>query len=160
MKTIITLIALTVALSANAQEFNLRFWDGTFAYNELIVKSAPHQNNIASFELKGSQLNLGSLIEGNPQTWSLRDRVTFSLQKSACKIDTETPFVQCADEKVFVRLSWTINNKISKSYEGLVTNLKVLGSKQVVSVSFTIPSDEQFAPLNEDINVTFFSSHF
>lgn len=170
MKKLIGLALILLSLSSvvsaetsgtgTKDQFNLRFWDGTFAYNQLIVSSVEHQSNIVRFELSGSEVNLGAQLEGNPNTWSWKDKVDFYLRKSSCQINIEAPNVRCEEAKTSVNITWTVNQKITKTYDGLVTDLKVVASKGIVHVSFKVPSDENFAPVNEDITVSFFTSFF
>jgi hypothetical protein len=146
---------------ASEDNFNLRFWDGTFAYNELNVNSLEHNPTLVKITLQGSQINLGQKIEGTPETWSWRDRLELFVKRDDCQIDLEGKAVLCEIEKTSVsNLTWMVNLKITKSYNGLIQNVRISGSKASVSVSFDVPSDEDFSPANERVNVQFFTIFF
>jgi len=156
-------ILLSLLLSFNlfaAEDINLRFWDGTFAYNQLIVKSHSHQDNILTLSLSGSQINLGAQLEGLGETWSSKDLVEITLRKSDCTVDVEGMRVNCKSDRLLATVRWTVNSTITKTFHGLVNNLNVAASKQVVSFNFKMETTDDFQPHNEDISVTFFGTHF
>lgn len=151
----------TFANETTPQEVNFRFWDGTFAYNELVVVSQPHQPNLLKVTLKGSQINLGAQIEGTQLVWSWRDRLELFVKRDDCEINHEEETVSCQIERASVsELTWMVNSKIRKTYDGLINDVVISGSKQAVSVSFNIPGDEDFTPVNPRIDVNFFTTFF
>ena len=165
LKTLLlTLLTLGTLAQTHAQghNFELRFWDGTFAYNQLIVKSNPHQNNIMTMELSGSQINLGSQLEGLPQMWSARDRMVFSMPKDKCEtLDIENKAVRCQADRLFVgNLTWQISQRFTKTYSGIVENLTVVANQGIASVTFKVPADEDFTPHQETVSVHFFTNFF
>lgn len=157
------LLAFTFTVgAAQAENFELRFWDGTFAYNQLIVKSNPHQRNIVTMVLSGSQINLASQIEGLPQIWSHRDRMEFSMRKSDCEtLDVQNKEIACATDRIFVgNLTWQTSQRIAKTYSGIVENISILATDKFVTVKFKVPSDEDFTPHQEEVTVSFPVSFF
>ena len=160
--TLLTNIFTFGAAHAQGDNFELRFWDGTFAYNQLIVKSVPGQNNIVSMALSGSQINLGSQIEGLPQLWSHRDLMQFSIAKADCEtFDRDNKAIRCSKDRLFVgNLTWQISQRLSKTYSGIVEDFTVFANDKIVSVKFKIPADEDFTPHQDEVNVTFFLTFF
>jgi len=162
MKTLfLSILFITTIATAQAEEINMRFWDGTFAYNELTVKSFPHQSNLLTLKLSGSLINLGQQIEGLGPVWSSGDVVEVILNKKDCLISGDKKEIECTKAQQYVHnLTWAVNSKIKKSYTGIITSLKVVANKNSVNFSFTIPSDEFFTPANEDISVSFRNTFF
>ncbi len=159
--TILLNLVTLGALQAENQEFDLRFWDGSFAYNELLVSSHEHNPHLVKITLKGSEINLGQQIEGAAPTWSWRDRLELFVKKDDCQIDLENTTVLCQLQKASVtNLTWMVNQKVTKSFHGLIENIRISGTKQAVNVSFDIPSDEDFTPANSSVNIQFFTSFF
>lgn len=137
-------------------EINLRFWDGTFAYNQLLVNAPSLQSNFLVLKVSGGQINLGGQLEGSAPIWSSNDLFEVSLSKKDCQLDLDQKILDCEKKQTYVsNLRWEVNEKISKTYTGLIHNLKISASDSGVNVSFSVPSDEHFSPANEDISISF-----
>ena len=145
--------------SADAQgdSFEMRFWDGTFAYNQLIVTPVASQPNIVRMRLRGSQINLGSQIEGLPQIWSARDLMDFTFVKAECdEFDVKNMVVRCSKDKVYVgNLTWQTSQRFSRTFSGVVEDVEVVANKKMVTVKFKAPSDDDFTPHQDTVIVTF-----
>jgi hypothetical protein len=143
----------------------MEFWDGTFAYNKLVVKEHQFQGNIITLELSGSTLELGPQIENGPKAWGTEDRIIVTVRKSECQFDFEVKKIECDVNRVSGRITWTVNNRLSKTLDTVFTNLRVKASSKTdffgsVKMDLTIPADEYFTPANEDISVDFASLDF
>lgn len=166
-KSVVILFLSMLTLSSfsaetdQTEEINLRFWDGTFAYNELLVSSVAHQNNLLKITLKGSQISLGTQLEGTSPLWSWKDKMELFVRKSDCQIDLENTTVQCDINRTSVSaLTWMVSQTVTKTYDGLIENVRIVANKGIVNVSFKVPSDENFTPHQEEINVSFFLTFF
>lgn len=157
----LSFLTLSAFSAEENQEINLRFWDGTFAYNELTVNSVAHQPSLLKIVLKGSQINLGGQLEGSEVLWGWKDRLELFVRKKDCPIDVENERVQCDIKKTSVSaLTWMVSQTITKTYDGLIENVRIVANKGIVNVSFKVPSDENFTPHQEEINVSFFLTFF
>ena len=137
----------------------MEFWDGTFAYNKLIVKESQIQRNILTLELTGSTLGLGDKMEGIGETWGSGDKVLVSVRKDSCQTDFTKRTIDCDVKSVSGTVSWTINSKVTKSIRTRLVHLKVkamggsVGTQ--VKFEFSVPSDQYFTPANDPIIVDF-----
>lgn len=138
-------------------QVNLRFWDGSFAYNELNVVSTGPTNRFLDITLKGAELKIGHRIEGNDRLWG-QDNLHLTLRVEDCsEISTakENQVVVCEKEQAYVTLSWRAGANINKTYSGPINNIKIEARHSTVEVSFKVPSDDDFKPAQEDIDVSF-----
>lgn len=65
MKLIVLFLSLLVTTNIFAQgddPINMRFWDGTFAYNQLLVETEARNPSFVNFTLTGSQIDLGGQL--------------------------------------------------------------------------------------------------
>lgn len=162
MKATITLALLILSTLSFAQGTlprTMEFWDGTFAYNKLIVKEHQFQSNIVTLELSGATLGLGDQMEGIGKTWGLGDKVLVTVRKDDCQIDFEKRAIDCAVKKASGTVSWTLNHRVSKSIKSLLENIKVHARGEQFSskvmFEFSVPSDEFFTAANDTILIDF-----
>lgn len=167
MKTLTLIAAFLISSLAMAQgnPRTMEFWDGTFAYNKLVVKEHQFQGNIITLELSGSTLGLGLQIENGSKVWGTQDRIIVTVRKSDCEFDFEAKELECDVNRVSGRITWTVNHRLSKTLDTIFTNLKVKASSSSnftasVKMDLTLPTDEFFTPANEDISVDFASLDF
>lgn len=157
MKSLWVFFLVLLSFNAKAQEgLNLDFWDGTFAYNRLVVKSVQHQRGLLNLRLSGSTLGLGEQLEGEALGWAPDELLDIHVSKKECDIDRELKRVSCDIDKVLVGpLRWSVNRKINKTYRGMIHELRIVADREGVSVRFRVPSDEFFSPHFENIQVEF-----
>ncbi|MAF76966.1 MAG: hypothetical protein CME60_02305 [Halobacteriovoraceae bacterium] len=160
---IFSLIITTMTMAQNAPR-SLDFWDGTFAYNRLIVKEHDFNGHTLSLELTGSTLEIGPKIEGIAPTWGPRDKVLVNVRKKDCDVDFINKSLNCLINSASGSITWSINGKLSKSLSTVLKDIKVEASGAQfgaqVKFSFSIEGDEWFTPANEELIFDFDTLNF
>lgn len=156
MKSLLVFFIFLFSFSSQAKDFSLDFWDGTFAYNRLVVKSVEHQKRLLNLRLSGSTLGPAEQLEGEAFGWAPDELLNIFISEEDCDIDIDLKSVSCVLDKVLAApLCWSVNQKINKAYRGMILELHIVADRENVSVSFRVPSDDLFSPHLENIRVDF-----
>lgn len=151
MKTILAALLVITTSSAWGQFFNqdeeqiINIWDGSFAYNRLIVNEHKHQDNIVTIYLSGATLGIGEQMAGTSKVWSASDLVRITLRKESCEINKVAQTIECDQpRRVTATITWDDTPVTTRTYHGVIENIKVSGQPSGASVSFDISENDHF----------------